>query len=80
MPFSKAALVSGPATPIFLPMSSNPQLLEYMSILPSLCVKASALISSSDDADLLKGRRMPDIREYRIQSRCSPHERSIIQI
>ena len=79
MPFSKAALVSGPGPSICHAISPGPQLLEYMSILSSLCTKAADSVASVDLMSSSK-RRMPDTREYGIQSRCFLHARSIIQV
>ena len=79
MPFSKAALVSGPGPSIWHAESSGPQLLEYMSILSSLCTKAADSVASVDLMSSSK-IRMPDTREYGTKSRCFLHARSIIQI
>ena len=79
MPFSKAALVSGPGPSISDAESAGPQLLEYMSILSSLCTKAADSVASVDLMSSSK-IRMPDTREYGTKSRCFLHARSIIQI
>ena len=52
MPFSKAALVCSPGPCISIPLSFGPQLLAYMSILPSLCVKASATLASDNNVGI----------------------------
>ena len=79
MPFSKAALVSGPGPSICHAISPGPQLLEHMSILSSLCTKAADSVASVD-LFLPSKMRMPYTREYGFKFRCLPHERSIIQI
>ena len=79
MPFSKAALVNGPGPSIIHAESSGPQLLEYMPIISSLCTKAADSVASVASFTSSK-KRMPNRREYGIESRCFPHERNIIQI
>ena len=79
MPFSKAALVSGPGPSICHAISPGPQLLEYMSMLSSLCTKAADSVASVDLMSSSK-MRMPDTREYGIQSLCFLRERSNIQM
>ena len=70
MPFSKAALVSGPGPSIGHAESSGPQLLEYMSILSSLCTKAADSVASVASFSSSR-KRMSNRIEY---------GRSIIQI
>ena len=68
-PSSNAFLVNGPGPSTRQPMSPGPQLLEYMSMLSSLCTKAADSVASVDLIPSSK-RRMPNTRQCNDKGHC----------
>ena len=67
VPSSKALLASGPGPFTSQPMFPGPQLLEYMSMYSSLCIKDESCCASVDETPEPK-RQTPETKESKIAS------------